>query len=468
MRCERNGTAARRAANMTLALALVFAASSLVGVAAADDIDLLAAKELARVSDPAAASDLADAAPAASGMPLALPLSAVADADRVETQRVDFTDFESVWERYRELRPLNAEAALALLRKFVTERPQDDNVARATIEIARLEQDQFRHQVKRVNGKIATGLLDAYLKVADRHPGTEAGGQALYLSARLLENEIGDPARADMLYMRCAENYPGTGYGGESLLGAARLAKTKGDVDRALYLLDRAANDYEKFKIGLDARFAKLETLAADPSRKSEYQRELEGIVERFPENKRIAPVLATLADRKRQAGDDEGAVKALEDLGARFPETPEGKKAFLDAAALREENRDHEKAVALLERFLTLHANDPDAARVAFQAARIQDVDIRSLRKKRFENHAYFYVKRESAEAAVARYRKVAETYPESVYARRSLKRLGEIYSIEPMHDFETAKNTLQSLIDRYPESPEALDAKTMIGNLR
>jgi tetratricopeptide (TPR) repeat protein len=102
-------------------------------------------------------------------------------------------------------------------------------------------------ELPRMTGASRGNLADAYLKVANTYPGSQAGARALLLAAGALFAEAKYP-EAKAQFERFGKDYADSPFRGEALLGIAACLDAQGKATEAMNaykeLIDRRPTDY--------------------------------------------------------------------------------------------------------------------------------------------------------------------------------------------------------------------------------
>lgn len=118
------------------------------------------------------------------------------------------------------------------------------------------------------------------------------------------------------------------------------------------------------------------------------------------------------------------------------------------------------QEAMRLLRRFLLDHPEDPQIPR----AQRLAEEAVRMLAAHELYV-ASFYLSRDRPMAAIGRLRTLVQSYPGSEFETQALQMLGETYLA--VHDPARAKKAFKQLVDRFPQSPEASEARGQLAGL-
>jgi len=118
------------------------------------------------------------------------------------------------------------------------------------------------------------------------------------------------------------------------------------------------------------------------------------------------------------------------------------------------------QEAMRLLRRFLLDHPGDPQVPR----AQRLAEDAVRMLAAHELYV-ADFYLSRERPMAAIGRLRTLVQSYPGSEFETEALHMLGETYL--SVNDPARARKAFKQLVDRFPQSSEAGEARDQLASL-
>ncbi len=104
-----------------------------------------------------------------------------------------------------------------------------------------------------------TTPAEDYLKVADAHRGTPAGGQALLLAAGTFFSE-GKYAEAQTQFQRFSRDYPGNPFSSQALLGIATCLDAQGKTEEAARAYKDTADRFPNAPTATQAKFGLART----------------------------------------------------------------------------------------------------------------------------------------------------------------------------------------------------------------
>lgn len=164
------------------------------------------------------------------------------------------------------------------------------------------------------------------------------------------------------------------------------------------------------------------------------------------PRRSMQAAALFYLGHSRQAGGDQAGARAAFEKLVATYPEQPQAAEAELLLGELHYEAKEYEQALAAYQRVFDAYPDSKDAPEALYGAAWCQ------LELERVEPMRDLFLR-------------LARDYPQHERAHQGLMHIGDYYYNG--HQFLKASRLYAQVVDRFPETAEALQARQLLAYL-
>ena len=263
-------------------------------------------------------------------------------------------------------------------------------------------------------------------------------------------------------------------------------------VDDAILLIGKCLYETGDYS-GAIGRLSELDTLSSDPTVKSEgrlYTAKsylakdetdqaipfLQQIVDEDPE-KASDETLFFLGTALVRLGNEEQAVKYLEQLAVKYPRSDFRVKADLEVAELYAERGEYDKSLAVYGRLENAILGEPEKIRYLSNLGKVYTDkgdyaeavavfrELDSYTVDPVEKAAYLLVKArsyaglDSLSVAIDTYKTVAASYPRSMFSAEACYRLGGIYQ-DKLDSLQVAQQEFDKVAGEYAGSPYASDA--------
>ena len=164
------------------------------------------------------------------------------------------------------------------------------------------------------------------------------------------------------------------------------------------------------------------------------------------PRRSMQAAALFYLGHSRQAGGDQAGARAAFEKLVATYPEQPQASEAELLLGELHYEAKEYEQALAAYQRVFDAYPDSKDAPEALYGAAWCQ------LELERVEPMRDLFLR-------------LARDFPQHERAHQGLMHIGDYYYNG--HQFLKASRLYAQVVDRFPETAEALQARQLLAYL-
>jgi TolA-binding protein len=273
-------------------------------------------------------------------------------------------------------------------------------------------------------------------------------------------------------------------------------------VDDAVLLIGKCLYEKGEYTDAIE-RFTQLDSISTDRELKAEGRTYRAKSYVAKGDTEEAIPIFQAIVDENPKRASDETlfylgtalvrmgeedlAVKYLEQLAGNYPRSPYRLRADLEAAELYAERKDYERSLSVYDRLRNLAMGPEETIRylsnfaaVYAETARFQEA-IEVLR--RLQSYAVdptqkasnllvagkAYTGLDSLPVAIEKYRTVAGSYPKSEFSAEAYYRLGQIYQ-EKLDSLQVAQGQFDKVAGEYASSrysSDALARSSAIGKL-
>ncbi len=192
-------------------------------------------------------------------------------------------------------------------------------------------------------------------------------------------------------------------------------------------------------------------------------------VLEDYPDSKERVMALLLLADTHYRDEEYEESKFHFQKFMELYPanqytDRAAYYKAMSDFRMMEISTRDQTHTQAALEGFQKVIKTYPDSSYYAKAVKRKQECD-ETLAKNVFEIGKFYY-RTGAYQAAILRLRKLMDTYPNLGFVDEAIFLIAESYYNE--ENFDKAKDSYKQLLNKYPKSEFALEARTRLKTIR